>query len=325
MINKYSSFLLIWFLSVFCAEIFSGAGAHWVWNPILYFMVIPIYLFHTIVLLSIWYKYKRISLWSLYFLGIIFWLYETWITKVWWGWYINEPGAWMGTILWIALPEFPILVFFFHAVFSFILPILVFQILGGRAFHEHKTILKKSKFKTSIIYIFLFGFAWFISYNNPNNILENIWFLLFIFVIIFLSKYSVTNDIRSTILSKKWFIISWTYLFFLYILTFFFFFPERIPQNIFAYLLVIWTYIFAFKMFKKTNVSSLKLETLDKKYYWKSDLKKYMIFLFVCFNILNIVPQMSFIILILYYLSYLPISIILLIYSVTKVLKNTTK
>ncbi|RMG33930.1 MAG: hypothetical protein D6732_11150, partial [Methanobacteriota archaeon] len=60
-------------------------------------------------------RYRRTSLLHLYFLGIVYGLYEAWITKVIVTGYINTNPI-LGSYHQIAIAEFIILVLFWHPV-----------------------------------------------------------------------------------------------------------------------------------------------------------------------------------------------------------------
>lgn len=110
------------------AEIFSGASQLWFINPFGVLYTYPLYMLHTVFFLSIAIKYQKTSIRQLYFFGILFGLYEAVITKVLWQGYMHESGPALGTFLGVAVIEFPILTFFWHPIFSFILPELTYQI-----------------------------------------------------------------------------------------------------------------------------------------------------------------------------------------------------
>ena len=129
--RKALSIVLLGFLSMLFAEIFSGASQLWFINPFGVLYTLPLYMIHTVFFLSLAIKYKKTSIRQLYWFGVLFGLYEAVITKVLWQGYMNETGPALGRILGVASIEFPLLVFFWHPIFSFILPILTYQILRG--------------------------------------------------------------------------------------------------------------------------------------------------------------------------------------------------
>ncbi|MHA1615039.1 MAG: hypothetical protein ACTSYJ_09355, partial [Candidatus Thorarchaeota archaeon] len=129
--KKGSSLLAIFlfgFLSMIFAEVFSGASPLWflgIWG---WFVTLPLYWAHALLLLNLAMKYERTSLTQLYLWGVIFGLYEGWMTKVIWAGYMGDIPAY-GVFLGFAVGEFFVIALFWHALFSFIIPILVFQII----------------------------------------------------------------------------------------------------------------------------------------------------------------------------------------------------
>ncbi len=118
--------LLFWVvlgaLSVFFAEV--AAGSHMfpffdVWGII---GVFPLYTLHIIVLASVVFRFSKARLYTLFLAGTIFGLYEAYITKVLW----NPPwGPSMLPVAGVALIEILVLVFFWHAFMSFVIPVFV--------------------------------------------------------------------------------------------------------------------------------------------------------------------------------------------------------
>jgi hypothetical protein len=128
--NKPSilAIILFGFLSTIFAEVFSGSSPLWFLDAWGWFVTLPLYSAHALLLINLAMRFERTSITQLYLWGILFGLYEGWITKVIWAGYIGDVPL-FGTFLGFAVAEFMVIALFWHAVFSFILPILVFQIL----------------------------------------------------------------------------------------------------------------------------------------------------------------------------------------------------
>ena len=119
---------LLWLalLAFSLPEVFAGTGAGWLTRPDVYILGIPLYALHFLLLCHIAIKTKRTSWPALYLLGIVFGLYETWITKVVWAGYLDENGFAMGGFgPWFGIHETIGLILFYHAVTSFFLPLAV--------------------------------------------------------------------------------------------------------------------------------------------------------------------------------------------------------
>lgn len=244
-LNKYYPFLLLWALSMFFWEIISGSSWIWFFEIWWLFITFPLYLFHCLFFIFIAFNLKKISFKNLYFFWIIFWLYESWITKVLWSWYPWQTWLWMWNFLWIWIAEWPMLLLFWHPIMSFILPILVYEILKWEYFSSHKNIIKYNSKKNVYILIFISLLSSFTSIRQSLFIinLSIIWNVLIILILLKLTK---TKKIMSVIISKKQFIFTAIYLFILYILAFIYLAPERIPKWYISFISIISIYIYIY-------------------------------------------------------------------------------
>lgn len=118
--------LLFWIilgsLSTFFAEVVSGSYMfpfHDAWGL---FAVWPLYTLHILVLGHVVFNYGKPRFYALFIAGAIFGMYEAYITKVLW---IPFWGPPMISILGVAVVELIVLVFFWHAFMSFIVPLVV--------------------------------------------------------------------------------------------------------------------------------------------------------------------------------------------------------
>ena len=98
--------LFIGCLSTFFAEVLSGSAPLWFIEPWGIILILPLYMFHLIFLLNMAMRAKRTSIHQLYLWGVIFALYESWITKLSWFGYPNEQSAQYGLFLGIAIGGF---------------------------------------------------------------------------------------------------------------------------------------------------------------------------------------------------------------------------
>lgn len=128
MSNKLRFILLVLLslTSVFFAEIIAGSSKYPLFDLWGLLVVIPLYGLHIIILLYIINRFvgnKQILFSTMYFAGVIFGLYEAYITKV----LFVGLGEDSYIVFGIALLEFIVLVFFWHPIFAFIIPALVFE------------------------------------------------------------------------------------------------------------------------------------------------------------------------------------------------------
>jgi hypothetical protein len=128
LLHKIFFWIVLGFLSTFFSETFSGSAPDFLFKAFGYFGIIPIYLLHSVLLAAILIgREKPFSLRSLYFVSLLFGMYEAYITKVLWSPTWNA-GFWH--IAGMAVAETSLLVFFWHAVFSFLLPLFWLESLA---------------------------------------------------------------------------------------------------------------------------------------------------------------------------------------------------
>lgn len=119
---------LIWLavLAFGLPEVFAGTGRLWLIRPIVYVLALPLYTLHFLLLAHIAVRTRRTSWSALYLFGVLFGLYETWITKVVWNGYPGDDGFAMGGFgQWFGIHETLGLVLFYHPVTAFLLPLAV--------------------------------------------------------------------------------------------------------------------------------------------------------------------------------------------------------
>jgi len=89
--------LLVGMLVLICAEVFSGASLQvGLWHPWTLLMTYWLYFAHFFTTLAV--RTGRTSFWSLYLWGVLFGLYESWITKVIWYGYSGDGNLVLGSI-----------------------------------------------------------------------------------------------------------------------------------------------------------------------------------------------------------------------------------
>ena len=119
---------LLWagFLAFALPEVLAGTGRLWPIRPDVWLLSLPLYALHFLLLAHLALKTRRTSWPALYLFGIVFGLYESWITKVIWAGYFDLPGFAMGGFgPWFGVHETLGLVLFYHAITSFLLPLAV--------------------------------------------------------------------------------------------------------------------------------------------------------------------------------------------------------
>jgi hypothetical protein len=286
--------LLIGLLSMFFAEVFSGASTMWFLSLPGIFLTFPLYLFHVLFFLWIAVEYRKTDIQQLYLLGTIFALYEAWVTKVLWAGYMDSAGPGLGTFFGIAIAEYSILVFFWHSVMSFLVPVLVFQVLTGRVFSNHAAFIHKNRRNFTMVVVTIILLSNFIANGNSFNIVTaNISVLGTLFLIFLVRKASLGSDITYLHFKKKHFLMVTAYLLILYIVTFFALLPERIPVTIAPYVSIILSYVVIVTILAKSKPSAVFVEPLPKGSYSAKDVFKFSLILVFAVNLACILPSVS--------------------------------
>ncbi len=125
--------MLLGLLSTFFAEVLSGSAPYFLLEWFGYYGIFPIYCLHTLLLASFTLSNSRpFTLRTLYFASLLFGMYEAYITKVLWSppW---QPDVFR--VSGVAVAETILLVFFWHAVISFLVPLFIGENLLTTSLH----------------------------------------------------------------------------------------------------------------------------------------------------------------------------------------------
>jgi len=244
--KKGSSLIAIILFSVLTmifAEVFFGSSPLWFLGVGGWFVTLPLYGAHALLFLNLAMRYERTSLTQLYLWGVIFGLFDGWITKVIWAGYVGSAPQ-FGTFLGFAIGEFILRVLFWHPLFSFTIPILVFQIIiqgtnkgeAGSLHTSHLGVISKSKRNYLLLGIIIVvgsllmmiglgadGFS--IMVAGGVNLA---YFLLLNWIVT--SWNRKTLDLESLRVGNTSLSIIGIYIIALYVFTFLTFLPERIPS-----------------------------------------------------------------------------------------------
>lgn len=229
MMIKRTGFLLwVALLAFGLPEVFAGSGANWIIRLDFYLLGIPLYALHFLLLVQLAIKTRRTSWPALYLFGVIFGLYESWITKVIWSGYPGSDGFASGGFgQWFGIHETIGLVFFYHPVVSFLLPLAVLCHLfpaWARMFPQPDWIFGKTRWALMrrIGFVTLIGF---VSGRNMPDIhvylLTWVPFIVLIFLGYLVLRRHANGPIASPVLSV-WSIVFLTlWLSLIYAVTYF--------------------------------------------------------------------------------------------------------
>jgi len=246
--KRFAVLLFVAVLSMVFAEVYSGASPLWFMNLWSLLVTFPLYWSHFLLLFTLAIKTKRYSPWQLYLWGCIFGLYESWITKVIWSSFNGQPPL-IGKIFGFAVGEMLLVTFFWHPIMSFIAPLVVFEVFSFPFFDRsensekqvlfsHVVLLKRNK-RNLIVAVFLTIFGAAISTINFNFNIFTVSATVLISLLITLVLHRLCTtigkncfSIHSLILRQLGFILVVIYLTSLYVFSYMFILPERIPSLI---------------------------------------------------------------------------------------------
>jgi hypothetical protein len=230
--------LLFGFLVLISAEGFSGASvATGFWTPWTWLVTYWLYFAHFFFFTTLAVRTGRTSLGALYLWGVLFGLYESWITKVIWHGYGGDGKLVLGQLGPFGFSELS-MVFLFHPVMSFLLPLAVACLLCPRLrplFPDLAWATGGSRGALAVrLYIILScGCTLGINSGGPVHLCLNIAFICV--VLLSLARLArpglAAADARSLVVfGRSGFAGLCVYLAVLYGVTYFFLHPEGLPS-----------------------------------------------------------------------------------------------
>lgn len=316
------SIILLGLLSMLFAEVFSGSSQLWFLDAEGIIITFMLYLVHIVFLLFVALRTRKVSLVSLYFFGVLFGLYEGIITKVLWAGYMGSDGPGFGTILGVAAMETPILIFFWHPLFAFIVPILVYQILTKEVLVEHESILVKTKKKTFLMMLLLLTSATYISSGNQFNLVSANGAVIGTIALVFLFHLMGKKELKITQFKA---ITIWPIVIGLIAVNAggaILLFPENLPNEVVPYLVIGLFYVISVIAILVSRAKKLDVVKLEKKHYSSRELLWGAFLLVLFINVIHFFPGVSNIILFASYLMYAVIGVILFSYCLLKIRFN---
>ena len=230
--------LLIGLVILICAEVFSGASIQvGLWNPWTWVVTYWLYFAHFFFFTTLAVRTGRTSLWSLYLWGVLFGLYESWITKVIWHGYGGDGKFAMGSIGPYGYSEIS-MVFIFHPVASFLLPLAVACLLCPplrRLFPDLAWFTARSKAARVVQVYLVLSLATVLAMNSggPLNLAGNLAFVLILLLVLSrLARSGLSSsDGRRIVVFGRWgFAGLCMYLILLYGVTYPLLRPDGLPS-----------------------------------------------------------------------------------------------
>ena len=230
--------LLVGLIILICAEVFSGASIKMgLWHPWTLVVTYWLYFAHFFFFTTLAVRTGRTSLSSLYLWGVLFGLYEFWITKVIWHGYGGDGKFAMGSIGPYGYSEIS-MVFIFHPVASFLLPLAVACLLCPplrRLFPDLAWFTGKSKGARVVQIYLLLSFATVLAMNSggPANLALNLAFMLVLLLVLSrLARPALgsSDGRRIVVFGGRGFVGLCIYLILLYGVTYPFLRPDGLPS-----------------------------------------------------------------------------------------------
>ena len=230
--------LAIGFVVLICAELFSGATLKMgFWHPWTLVVTYWLYFAHFFLFTTLAVRTGRTSLASLYLWGVLFGMYESWITKVIWHGYGGDGHFAMGSIGPFGFSEIS-MVFFFHPVISFLLPLAVTCLLCPplRAIFPDLAWLTQKGRRGRAARAFLFvSFAPIMAMNSGGgiNLISNALFVvgcLLICLRLGRRAFQLSSGRELVVFSRKGLIGLSIYLGLLYVVTYLRLRPDGLPS-----------------------------------------------------------------------------------------------
>ncbi len=229
--------LFIGLIVLVCAEVFSGASVRMgLWNPWTLIVTFWLYFAHFFFFTTLAVTTRRTSLASLYLWGVLYGLYEGWITKVIWHGYGGSGNFVVGSIGPFGFSELS-MAFLFHPVMSFIVPLAVACVLFPdlrRLFPDLAWLTGRSRSARFVQIYMVLSFVPIMAINSggPVNLAGN---LVFVVVLLFLlsrwTRSTVSQESARSIVvfGRRGFLGLCLYLTLLYGLTYPLMIPEGLP------------------------------------------------------------------------------------------------
>jgi len=165
--HKFLFWIILGAFSTFFAEVIAGSTPFPFFAPWGILIVFPLYFLHTLFFFSIVFSYGKPTLGSLYAAGMLFGMYEAYLTKVVWTSYSAEgPILSVGGI---AIFETLLLVLFWHSVLAFMLPLLIGETYLTKSKELVGLLPKWVRKRGRLLFIFLLIWGGlFTSVNSPS-------------------------------------------------------------------------------------------------------------------------------------------------------------
>ena len=230
--------LLIGLTVLISAEVFSGASLkNGLWHPWTLLVTFWLYFAHFFFFTTLAVRTGRTSFWSLFLWGVLFGLYESWITKVIWHGYEGDGKFVLGSLGPFGFSEISMVVLF-HPIMSFVLPLVVacawFPSLKP-SFPDLDWFTSSRKLARITRAFLMINFGLIVAMNSggPLNLLLNLAFAVAIFIVFWrlsVRSFSLPDARAIVVFGRRGFAALSLYLLVLYGLAYFYLRPDGLPS-----------------------------------------------------------------------------------------------
>jgi hypothetical protein len=309
--KKAVSILLLGVLSMLFAEVFSGASTLWFLDPWGLLLTLPLYLGHALFFFNLALLWEKTSPRQLYFFGMMFGLYEALITKVLWYGYPGSTGPMVGSFFGVAWGEFLTLVLFWHPVMSFLVPVLVYELLSKDVLPGHERLLQKNGKTLVAVLVLIVMAASFQSNGAKYEVLRSAGSMVgTMLIIVLLHHLSKGKDLRSLALGRRGMIALVAYLVALYGFTTAFIFPNRLPTTVLPYVLIFLWYLVAIGLLWVDRFTPVN-PMVNRPLFSLRDLRVFAVLVVGATVVCSLVPQVSYAVLLIMFVSLMGAGVVL--------------
>ena len=291
----FASYVLLAVFGMASAELLSGSSPLWFVSPWALLVTFPLYFLHIVFLWSVAKKKKKTAWYQLYFLGVMFALYEAWITKVLWIGYPSNGGFVFGEVAGVGIGEYVALVLWWHPVMSFIVPIALYQLISGKVLPEFQSLLQYGKKKWRLILALVVGCGPIVA-TSHGFFAPAAWFtILGTFLMVALLRKRQLVDIRALAVSRMGF---WAYgilLTLLYLVTYPKLVPEGIPQTVEPIVVILLTYVVAVYLFARSQKATSTESVLGSEFFSWQQIRTVFLVFGVSVTIFSVLPPVAII------------------------------
>lgn len=235
-LQRYVFWLILGALSTYFAEVVTASTPFPFFTPSGILVTYPFYTLNVLVFSHIAFRKRKVDLYTLFLAGQLFGLFEAYGTKMLWspGWGM-EPK-----FLGISVVPFLLLVFFWHPLMSFTLPLVLSEayltdsreILSGFP-PKIRAILERRALRGGLFLFFIYTCAINQAVNSPSKLVSllspSLSWALIVSVVWLWRRKGLSLGLRELLPTKREILVIFPFFFLMYALLGFYLFPGGLP------------------------------------------------------------------------------------------------